>query len=283
MPLQGKPDLPSPHMSRIDNIFRDLRASGRKALMPFLCGGYPAPGVVTAALLELERAGASVVEIGIPFSDPIADGPVIAAAMHEAISAGCTPAAVAAEVRQARAAGCKVGIVAMVSVSIVWRIGPEAYFRQLADAGFDGLILPDLTAEESGPWRQAAAAVGLTTTLLVAPTTSPQRAAEIARACTGFVYILTRTGITGTTGPNGQPLAAAAVAERVAALRQVTNLPLACGFGISTPEQVRQVVHGGGADAAIVGSALVKRMGESAKSGLDPAAAAGAFCRELRP
>jgi tryptophan synthase alpha chain len=268
-------------MSRIDNIFRDLRASGRKALMPFLCGGYPAPGAVTSSLLELERAGASVVEIGIPFSDPIADGPVIAAAMHEAISAGCTPASVAAEVRQARAAGCKVGIVAMVSVSIVWRIGPEAFFRQLADAGFDGLILPDLTAEESLPWRQAAAAVGLTTTLLVAPTTSGQRAAEIARACTGFVYVLTRTGITGTTGSAGGELAAAAVAERVRQLRQVTDLPLACGFGISTPEQVRQVVQDGGADAAIVGSALVRRMGEAAKSGKDPAAAAGDFCREL--
>lgn len=270
-------------MSRIDNIFRDLRASGRKALMPFLCGGYPSLGAVTASLLELERAGASVVEIGIPFSDPIADGPVIAAAMHEAISAGCTPASVAAEVKAARAAGCKVGIVAMVSVSIVWRIGPEAYFRQLADAGFDGIILPDLTAEESTPWRQAAAAVGLTTTLLVAPTTSAQRASEIARACTGFVYVLTRTGITGAASPDGGQLAAAAVADRVRQLRQVTDLPLACGFGISTPEQVQQVVVDGGADAAIVGSALVKRMAEAAKAGKDPAAAAGAFCRELLP
>lgn len=270
-------------MSRIDNIFRDLRASGRKALMPFLCGGYPAAGSVTASLLELERAGASVVEIGIPFSDPIADGPVIAAAMHEAISAGCTPASVAAEVRQARSAGCKLGIVAMVSVSIVWRIGPEAYFRQLAEAGFDGLILPDLTAEESAPWRQAAAAVGLTTSLLIAPTTSAERAAEIARACTGFVYVMTRTGITGASQPTGQSgvVGAASVGDRVRQLRQFTNLPLACGFGISSPEQVRQVVIDGGADAAIVGSALVKRMGEASKAGKDPAAAAGKFCREL--
>lgn len=268
-------------MSRIDNIFRDLRASGRKALMPFLCGGHPRAGTVAAALPELERAGASIVEIGIPFSDPIADGPVIAAAMHQAIASGCTPESVAAEVRQARAAGCTLGIVAMVSVSIVWRIGPEKYFRDLAAAGFDGVILPDLTAEESGPWRAAAANAGLTTTLLVAPTTSPQRAAEIARACTGFVYVLTRTGITGAAGPGGNELAAASVAERVRQLRQVTDLPLACGFGISNAAQVRQVVHEGGADAAIVGSALVKRMTEAAKQGADPAAAAGDFCREL--
>ncbi len=264
-------------MSRIDSIFRDLRAAGRKALMPFVCGGYPSVGTIAAALPELQRAGASVVEIGIPFSDPIADGPVIAAAMHEAIASGCTPASVAAEVRQARAAGCTLGIVAMVSVSIVWRLGPDACFRQLADAGFDGVILPDLTAEESGPWRAAAANAGLTTTLLVAPTTSPQRAAEIARACTGFVYVLTRAGITGESGD----VVTGRIAERVRMLRQVTDLPLACGFGIGTPEQVRQVVRDGGADAAIVGSALVKRMGAAAKAGESPAAAAGAFCREL--
>jgi tryptophan synthase alpha chain len=267
-------------MSRIDGIFRELRSANRKALMPFLCGGYPSQGSVAASLLELERAGASVVEIGIPFSDPIADGPVIAAAMHEAIVAGCTPASVAAEVRQARAAGCKLGIVAMVSVSIVWRMGPDAYFRQLADAGFDGVILPDLVAEESSPWRQAAAAAGLTASLLIAPTTSPQRAAEIARACTGFVYVMTRTGITGAS-TNGKAAGGASIGERVRLLRQFTDLPLACGFGISTPEQVRQVVGEGGADAAIVGSALVKRVGEASKAGKDPAAAAGEFCREL--
>lgn len=264
-------------MSRIDNIFRDLRASGRKALMPFVCGGYPAPGVVADALLELQSAGASIVEIGIPFSDPIADGPVIAAAMHEAIAAGCTPESVAAEVRQARASGCTLGVVAMVSVSIVWRLGPEAYFHLLSTAGFDGVILPDLTAEESAPWRSAAANAGLTATLLIAPTTSPQRAAEIARACTGFVYVLTRAGITGESGG----VAAGRIAERIAMLRRVTDLPLACGFGIGTPEQVRQVVHDGGADAAIVGSALVKRMGAAAKAGQSPAREAGTFCREL--
>jgi len=249
--------------------------------MPFLCGGYPTTGVVADSLRELQAAGASVVEIGIPFSDPIADGPVIAAAMHEAIAAGCTPATVCAEVRQARAAGCTLGIVAMVSVSIVWRLGPAAYFRQLAEAGFDGVILPDLTGEESGPWRQAASEAGLTATLLVAPTTSPERAAGIARACTGFVYVVTRTGITGSQATDGPHSGAVQVAHRVSQLRQVTALPIACGFGISTPEQVRQVVREGGADAAIVGSALVKRMGDAARDGGDSAKAAGEFCREL--
>ncbi len=265
-------------MPRLDTIFDSLRTGKRKALMPFLCGGYPGPGTVAAALPELERAGASVVEIGIPISDPIADGPVIAAAMHQAIAKGCTPGAVADEVRRAREAGCTLGIVAMVSVSIVWRIGRDKFFRQLADAGFDGLILPDLVAEDSEPWRNTARDCGLTTSLLIAPTTSPQRAAAIAKACSGFVYVLTRTGITGTSAPAGQSMTGSVIAERVRELRRVTDLPLACGFGIGTPEQVAQVAHEGGADAAIVGSALVKRMGEA---GSDAAATAGTFCREL--
>ncbi len=264
-------------MNRIDRIFADLRAAGRKGLMPFVCGGYPSLADTERTLVGLQRAGASIVEIGIPFSDPIADGPVIAAAMHTALTRGVTPAGVFEAVASARAK-LTLGLVAMVSVSIVHRVGPARFASDAAKAGFDGVIIPDVPVDEAdrtlGPIRNA----GLTCSLLVAPTTPPQRAERIARACTGFVYLLARLGITGTAGAG---VDASAIAARVATLRTVTDLPIACGFGISTPEHVRAVVadppRGAGADAAIVGSALVSRMG----SATDPVSEAGSFCANL--
>lgn len=263
-------------MNRIDSIFADLRAARRKALMPFVCGGYPSAGVIAAVLPALEQAGASVIEVGIPFSDPIADGPVIAAAMHGALKAGATPESVFAEVASARPrVGC--GLVAMCSVSIVERMGgAKGFAARAAGAGFDGLIVPDAPLEESMALRSAAADAGLTLSLLIAPTTPPDRAVRIAAACTGFVYLLARAGITGESA------SAPRVAQRVAELRRATSLPIACGFGISSPEHVRAVVGGPqGADAAIVGSALVRRMGEAGKAGRDSARAGADFAREL--
>ncbi len=268
----GTPYATGP-VNRIDAIFAELRSRGRKALMPFVCGGYPAAGMTTSVLPALESAGASIVEVGIPFSDPIADGPVIAAAMHDALKAGATPESVFEEVRAARSR-VGLGVVAMCSISIVQRIdGARGFARRAAEAGFDGLIVPDAPLEEAGELRRAAADVGLTLSLLVAPTTPPRRMAEIAAMCTGFVYLLARAGITGETD------AAPRIGAMVAALRQVTKLPIACGFGIGTPEHVRGVVTH--ADAAIVGSALVRRMGETAKAGDDPVAAAAEFSFQL--
>lgn len=262
-------------MNRIDRIFADLRAhtpAGR-ALMPFVCGGHPGPGVTPRALLALQDAGAAVVEVGIPFSDPIADGPVIAAAMHDAIRAGSTPRSVLDEVASVRSR-LRIGLVAMVSVSIVHRMGgPGTFVKQATQAGFDGLIVPDATLEESGDLLSAARAAGATLSLLVAPTTPPDRAAAIARACSGFVYLLARSGITGERHE------APDIADRVHMLRGATPLPIACGFGISTPEHVRAVVRH--ADAAIVGSTLVKRMDEAARTGRDPAEAAGTCAGDL--
>lgn len=265
-------------MNRIDRIFADLRAANRKALMPFLCGGSPTLDTTRLTLPALESAGASIVEIGIPFSDPIADGPIIAAAMHEALLKGVTPDNLLEAIAQARAT-TSLGLVAMVSVSIVQRIGPATFARNAAKAGFDGVILPDVPLEESaralGPIKDA----GLTCTLLVAPTTPPQRAEQIAKACSGFIYLLARLGITG--GTNTSAIDATGIAQRVAMLRNVSNLPIACGFGISTPEHVRAVVSktggAGNADAAIVGSALVKAMTAAA----DPVAEAKRMVTDL--
>lgn len=262
-------------MARIDDIFAQARAEGRKLLMPFVVGGFPGPGSIGGVLQSLAAAGAAIVEIGIPFSDPIADGPVIAQAMHRALEQGMTPDRVFEEVANVRP-NLSIGLVAMVSVSIVYRMGgPEGFARQAASAGFDGLIVPDAPLEESDGLRSAASKAGLTLSLLVSPTTPPARAERIAAASTGFVYLLARTGITGerSTAPE--------VASRVARLREATRLPIACGFGISTPEHVRAVVREGGADAAIVGSAVVRRMAGAVEARRDAAEEAGALTREL--
>lgn len=260
-------------MNRIEEIFAGLRRENRRGLMPFACGGFPSPALLPDLLPALERGGASIVEVGFPFSDPIADGPVIAAAMHEALERGSTPASVLEEVAAARPR-VGLGLVAMVSVSIVWRMGgPQGFIARAADAGIDGFIFPDVTFEESADLRRAAAARGCTASLLVAPTTAPKRAQEIARACTGFVYLLARTGITGERQD------APEIGRMVANIRQATDLPIACGFGIATADHVRAVVRH--ADAAIVGSALIRRLGDAARAGRDPIAEAESFTRDL--
>jgi tryptophan synthase alpha chain len=261
-------------MSRIANIFGTLRATGAKGLMPFVCGGYPGPGVLPRVVAELNRAGASIVEIGFPFSDPIADGPVIAAAMHEALLKGATPESVFAEVRAGReTVGGELGLVGMISVSLVWRIGIGRLIAQAQQSGMDGFIFPDLPGDEGPELIAAVRDAGLTTSLLVAPTTSPARVEKIVRDCSGFIYLLARAGITGESSE------APDVAANVRRLRGLTDLPIACGFGISTAEHVRAVVAH--ADAAIVGSALVRCMSEAVRAGRDPAQAAGGLVAEL--
>lgn len=273
-------------MNRIDSIFAALRADRRRALMPFICGGYPSIGSTWASLAALQNAGASIVEIGIPFSDPIADGPVIASAMHEALQAGATPEAVLDAVALARRGGATLGVVAMVSMSIVHRLGVKSIIARAAAAGIDGFIVPDAPIEESDALAAPIRDAGLTLSVLVAPTTPPARAERIARACSGFVYLLARVGITGESATGAAAIDPAALAERVAMLRGMTDLPIACGFGITTPEQVRLVVSprdrgGADADAAIVGSALVKRMGRAASQHRDPVEEAELFVRGL--
>lgn len=266
--------------NRISRIFGELRQEGRRAIIPFICGGHPQPGTTGLVLSALERAGAPIVEIGIPFSDPIADGPTIASAMHRALSKGATPKGVLDEVASLRE-WLKLGIVAMVSVSIANRLGGqsgERFVRMLVASGFDGVIYPDLPLEESPDWLKTAEDAGLATTMLIAPTTSPKRAEQIAKASSGFVYVVSRVGITGeqNEAPN--------VSGVVTRLRQVTALPIAAGFGISTAEHVRAAVRPGdatGADAAIVGSALVRRMTEAGDRGGDAVQAAEAFVAEL--
>ncbi len=240
--------------------------------MPFLVAGFPANTRLCDLLHAIESAGADAVEIGIPFSDPIADGPVIAAAMHEALVAGTTVDSVLAEVAAART---QVGmpLVAMVSVSIVDRLGGPRFIDRLADVGFDGVIVPDADLDAIAVLRDAAVARHLAFTTLIAPDTGLERATSIAQGAHGFVYVLARRGLTGERQD------APDISDRMATLRGVTPLPLAAGFGISTPAHVSAVLND--ADGAIVGSALVRRLGEATAAGEDVVAAAATFVRPL--
>jgi tryptophan synthase alpha chain len=254
--------------NRVTEAFARRRGRGG-ALLPFVTAGYPTLAATEAALPRMARAGADVIEIGIPFSDPIADGPVIAESMHRALSSGVTPQAVFGAVSRVRAEA-DAALVAMVSVSIVDRMGRDRFLDECSECGFDGIIVPDLDLDEAEALGERCAARGLAFALLVAPTSPPERAARIASLCRGFVYALARVGLTGQRSalPTELP-------ERVALLRRSTALPIAVGFGISDAAQVRAVLAH--ADGAIVGSALVQRMGEAR----DPVSAAENFVRDL--
>ena len=248
-------------MSRVDDIFARLRTEGRTTLIPFVTAGYPSLEATEQVVQALAQAGCEIIELGIPFSDPIADGPVIAASMHEALNAGVTPEAVFELVGRLRRS-TEAALVAMVSQSIVGRQGSGRFVAEAATAGFDGVIIPDLDLEspDAAQARAAADEAAMSFTCLVAPTTSPKRAERIAASCRGFVYLLARAGITGERDATPE------VGPQVKALRKRTELPIAVGFGISRPEQVAAVTAH--ADAAIVGSALVRRLAGSSDPGL---------------
>ncbi len=260
-------------MSRIDEMFARCRAANRGALMPFVVAGHPTLDSLPGILRSLQASGADAVEIGVPFSDPIADGPVIAAAMHDALVAGATVEGVLDVVASIRDE-ITMPLVAMVSVSIVDRLGGAAFLGRLADAGFDGAIVPDADLDALDRLVEAADRRGLAFTTLIAPDTSSARASRIADSARGFVYVLARKGLTGERSD------APDLESRAAELRKVTDLPLAAGFGISTPEHVRAVLKD--ADGAIVGSALVRAMTAASGGGsATPEEAAGAFVRPL--
>ncbi len=261
-PLTGKLAA----VTRIDQIFQDLKAAGAKALMPYLTAGDPSLTATTALLPAMKQAGASIVEVGFPFTDPIADGPVIQAAMTRALDRGVTVRRVFDAVADAHAnPHCQgLGIVGMVTYSIMFRLGVEAFCKDAANAGLHGLIVPDLPLESAQAVREAAGSQGLTLSMLVAPTTDDARAAKIAAACTGFVYVISRRGITGV-----HQGVCSSLEPRINLLRSATDLPLAVGFGIGSAQDVAAVVAH--ADAAIVGSALVDRLHSQAQATDDAA------------
>lgn len=251
-------------MTRIDMIFE----AGNKALMPFIVAGDPSLEVTEGAILAMAEAGADIIEIGIPFSDPIADGPVIAAAMYRALGRGVTPSCVADLIKRVRPQ-VEVGLIAMVSHSIVRKGGGADFIDFFADAGIDGFIIPDIDESEAMQLSSHCVSRGLSFSMLVAPTTPIERVEKLAKLSSGFLYILARTGLTG------EQLEMPDLSARIQQIREVTSLPLAVGFGISTAKHVQSVQNS--ADAAIVGSALVRRMQEQD----DPIVAAAKFIDEI--
>ncbi len=261
-------------MNRIDDIFAALRREKRKALMPFLTAGDPDLATTAALLPVLQKCGASIVELGFPFSDPIADGPVIQASMAHALSQGLRAEQVL-EMAASRRGALSLGLVAMVSYSIVHRLGVASFVARARRCGIDGLIVPDVVIEESAGLRGAAADAGLTCSFLISPTTPEERAAAIARACSGFVYVLARAGLTGERRELPTDLT-----PRIERLRRATPLPIAVGFGVSNAQQVAEVVSV--ADAAIVGSAIMRRVAQVRDQGSDVVVSqVGAMVSEL--
>ncbi|MEI7765927.1 MAG: tryptophan synthase subunit alpha [Phycisphaerae bacterium] len=238
---------------RVISAFHDANGVARKVLCPFLVAGYPSVAHSVELLLAAQRGGAGLVELGIPFSDPVADGPVIQAAFTQVLAQKVSIAQALAAVATARQAGLTIPVLAMVSYTLVYRRGVQAFGELCRASGVDGLILPDVPVEEAAEVVKTLAALDLTVTLLVAPSTPAARRTEIAGLCTGFVYYLSVAGITGE-----RQALPPDVAANVQILRGLTTAPICVGFGISTAAQVREVTQV--ADGAIVGSALVRKV-----------------------
>ena len=246
------------HESKIAAVFSVLKSAKKMAFMPFIAAGDPDLAATGRMICELAAAGADLIEIGFPYSDPIADGPVIQASYTRALDKKIK----LKEIFQTVAEVSKkvtTPLVGMVSYAIIFRHGVEAFVQQAQQAGFAGLIVPDLPGDEAAGFARIMSQSGLDLIQLIAPTTPVDRAAKILKAATGFVYCI---AVAGTTGVRQE--LAPQLADMLKSLRTQTQLPLAVGFGISAPDQVDALR--GLADGIIVGSAIVKRVEGLAKS-----------------
>ncbi len=259
--------------TRISRRFAGLRASGELGLVAYIAAGDPSLDATLKFVLSLAEAGADVIELGVPFSDPLADGPTIQRASERALKSGTTLGGVIDLVRRIRQSS-QVPLVLFSYYNPILQMGLEKFARAASEAGADGVLATDLTPEESADYRRILAAHHLDTIFLGAPTSTDERLAKIAGVSSGFLYLISRTGVTGAkdTLPDDLP----ALIRRA---RAVTQLPIAVGFGISLPGHVS--VLGGLADAAVVGSALVSEI-ENAKSVEAAGTALAARVRSLK-
>ncbi|MGR3277685.1 tryptophan synthase subunit alpha [Acaryochloris marina NIES-2412] len=260
-------------MTSVSDCFAQLRDRGQCALIPFLTAGDPDLETTASALRQLDASGADLIELGVPYSDPLADGPVIQAAATRALQRGTRLDHVLGMVTEL-SPDIKAPIILFTYYNPIYHRGVTEYLQQIAKAGVRGLVVPDLPLEESEYLLQQATDLGIEVTLLVAPTSSKERIEKIALCSQGFIYLVSTTGVTGmrTKVENR-------VQDLIADLRQVTDKPIGVGFGISRMEHARQMMEWG-ADAAIVGSAFVNRLSEGSPSqGLS---AISTFCRSLK-
>lgn len=260
-------------MSRISETFDRLKREGTRGLIIYLAAGDPSPDRTVDLVLALDKGGADIIELGVPFSDPIADGPVIQRASERSLRAGTTLAKVLEIVRELRHRS-QIPVVIFSYLNPVLRYGFEKFAADAADAGADGALITDLNIEEAGPYIKAIRKAGLDAIFLVSQTTKPDRLAQLSKSSSGFVYLVSRAGVTGE-----QQSLSEHVVPLIERTRAATALPLAVGFGLSTREHMAALAPH--ADAAVVGSAVVRMIEENQdKPGL--AKRLSAFCSELK-
>jgi tryptophan synthase alpha chain len=252
--------------NRIDQCFAALRARNEKAFIAYICAGDPTLARTVDLAFALEKAGTDIIELGVPFSDPLADGLVNQLAAQRALESGATVPGVLDCVRQIRTRS-QMPIVLYTYLNPIFQFGFERFHREAQDAGVDGLLILDLPPEEDQPGE------GPLHIRLIAPTTPPERIRQICARAAGFIYYVSREGVTGV-----QSSVAASVSDQVELIRAHTKLPIAVGFGISTPEQAREVAKV--ADGVVVGSAIVQRISENTTQS-DLAARVGDFVTPL--
>lgn len=272
-PAKTNPRTQTGGRARIAAAFEAVRREQRAALMPYFTLGYPDRQTSLAIVTAISRAGADLIELGIPFSDPLADGPTIQRSTQIALEAGANLAGCLEMVAELRRMSVVQPLILMGYFNPILAYGLERFVAQAAEAGADGFIIPDLPPEEAGELEAACQAHGLALVYLVAPTSTPDRLAQAARRTRGFLYLVSLTGVTGARA--SLPPDLRAFVERVRAQAR-PDLPLALGFGISTPEQAAAV--GGLVEGVIVGSALI----EAVSGVTDPAAAAARFVAKLK-
>ena len=239
-------------MSRLKNTFDSLKASGQKGLIIYITAGYPNFAVTVEAVLAAEKAGANVVELGIPFSDPMADGPIIQQAATEALKAGATTAKALIAIKEIRAQS-SIALAAMTYYNIVLQYGVEKFVRDFSAAGLDGLIIPDLPIEESAELEHACRQGGIDLVQFIAPTSTEERIVTSCSRASGFIYCVSNTGVTGV-----REVDYSQVGSVIEVARKNTQLPVAIGFGIGTPQAAKIAAQY--ADAVIVGSAVVTKL-----------------------
>ncbi len=243
-----------PMPNRIDQKFQNLRDKGSSGFIAYITAGDPTPARTAALAIALEKADVDILELGIPFSDPLADGATIQAAAGRALAAGTTVPRVLDIIREIRATS-ELPLVLFTYLNPIYVYGFEKFLRDAAKAGADGLLILDLPPDEAARNSELARGHGLHSIQLIAPTTPPERMEFIAKSAEGFIYYVSREGVTGEQCTLSQTISA-----QVAEIRRHSGLPIAVGFGISTPEQTREVARQ--ADAVVVGSAIVRHIGE---------------------
>lgn len=260
-------------MTSVSDCFKSLHNRSQCALIPFITAGDPDLQTTAEALRVLDKSGADMIELGVPYSDPLADGPTIQAAATRALQGGVRLDDVLEMVKDV-APTIQAPLILFTYYNPILNRGIEAFLQQIASVGVRGLVVPDLPLEEAETILKPAAEFGIEVTLLIAPTSPPERIQSIAQNSQGFIYLVSVTGVTGI-----RTQIESRVQDLLQQIRTITDKPIGVGFGISQPEQAKQVKHWG-ADAVIVGSAFVKRLAQGTpEAGLS---AIGEFCQSLK-